>query len=204
MKITDVRIYDIEETITESGLAKSANPEYSLERASSLAFAPVGSGHDCFLKGIIVRHRLQADHSFWMQWQRYHFHDVVTSESKMHCITSMELKWHPFVFSDTRELLSALIKDYNNYENFNEDSGNRILRFVSDDCEIKLTSKQDLFEAIILNCPLGLEITASVVTNYLQLKTIHSQRRPHRMSSWQQYCDWIETLPLQTLITVHK
>lgn len=198
MKISHVRIYDIEDTITESGLAKSSDPEYSLERANRLAFAPVGSGHDSFLKGIIVRHRLQADHSFWMQWQRYHFHDVVTSESKMHCITGMELCYHKFVAKDTKRMISELIKIYNGKTNEIESAT------ILDAYGIDIKNKKDLFESIILNIPLGLELTASVTTNYLQLKTIHSQRRHHKMSSWQQYCDWIETLPLQTLITVHK
>ena len=197
MKITKVRVYDIEETIEESGLP-FGKTNYDLDRANRLSFNEIGYGHDCFLKGIIVRHRIQADHSFWQQWQRYHFQDIVSSESKMHCVTKMELNFHPFVASDTKEVLDTLIGAYNN-------NCLPVVDDVSKIFNIPINTRADLFEAIIMNTPLGLELTASVVTNYLQLKTIYSQRKKHRMSSWQQYCEWIETgLPLSTLITVHK
>ena len=34
------------------------------------------------------------------------------------------------------------------------------------------------------------------MTNYQQLKTIYKQRRNHRLTEWQEFCDWIETLPM--------
>jgi hypothetical protein len=196
MKISNVRIYDIEETIEESGLP-FGKTNYDLDRANRLAFNEIGSGEDCFLKGIIVRHRIQADHSFWQQWQRYHFQDIVSSESKMHCITKMEMVFHPFVTEEISGIFGDLIGAYNN------DSAS-VVNDIGIIYGIPVKTKQDLFEAIIMNSPLGLELTASVITNFLQLKTIYSQRHKHKMSSWQQYCKWIEELPLQTLITVHK
>ena len=181
MKVTNVRVYDLDETITESGLPHSTEPEYSLYRMQRLSATTIGSGHDCALKGIIVRCRLEADHSFWQQWQRYHFQDIVSSNSKMNCITNMELNYHPLVINTTREFLENTINMYNQ----------------SDD-----NKTQELFETIIMNVPLGLMLKAGVVTNYLQLKTIYSQRKHHKMSSWKLFCEWIETLPLsKELIT---
>lgn len=205
MKISHVRIYDIEDTITESGLAKSAEPEYSLERATTLGNAKLGTAHNSYLKGIVVRHRIQADHSFWMQYMRYHFHDspepitdIVCSTSKMHMITNSELVWHHLVSKEAKIIVEELIKIYNGKTNEIESAT------ILDAYGINVKNKAELFEAIIMNCPIGLELKASIITTYLQLKSMYVQRRPHKMSSWQQYCDWIETLPLQTLITVHK
>lgn len=41
-----------------------------------------------------------------------------------------------------------------------------------------------------------------ISTNYLQLKTIYSQRKSHKLKNdWGYFCDFIETLPLSELIT---
>lgn len=45
------------------------------------------------------------------------------------------------------------------------------------------------------NIPMGLEYTARMTTNYLQLKTIYNQRKNHRSKQWQDFCEWIKTLP---------
>ena len=49
-----------------------------------LGQAKAGSGHDCFLKGITVMLDIEAPAYVWQQVQRYHFFDIVSSQSKMH------------------------------------------------------------------------------------------------------------------------
>lgn len=182
MEITNVRVYDIDDSIVESGLAHSSEPVYSEDRAVSLGNAPVASGHDCYLKGIGVRCRITADHSFWLQWMRYHFADIVTSESKMHSITNMELKFHKYVWDYSKSEIEYAIKCYNTFE-------------TTGGIYFDGKNKQEAFEEIIMNCPIGLELTASITTNYLQLKNMYSQRHKHKMSSWRTLCTWIEGLP---------
>src|SRR6056297_3013250 len=48
-------------------------------RLYKLGNAKQGSGHDCALKGIIVRYDINAPAYFWQHWQRYHFSDIVSS-----------------------------------------------------------------------------------------------------------------------------
>ena len=48
---------------------------------------------------------------------------------------------------------------------------------------------------IIYNIPSGFKLTAKMVTNYRQLKTIYDQRKNHRLPEWHGVCKWIETLP---------
>ena len=43
---------------------------------------------------------------------------------------------------------------------------------------------------------MGLELTAAINTNYLQLKNIYHQRKPHRLPEWKYTCQWIADLPL--------
>lgn len=181
MLITNTEVVFLERSIKYSGLPHN-NTNLSYERAERLSKAKTGSGHDCFLKGVVVAYCLQADHSFWLQWQRYHHHDVVSSESKMHSILNMELKWNQFVLEETKSYFECLLDWYKEDPN----------------------KTQDDFEKLIMNCPIGLELKADIRSNYLQLKTIYQQRKSHKMSSWRDFCSWIETLPESWLITGKK
>jgi hypothetical protein len=42
---------------------------------------------------------------------------------------------------------------------------------------------------------MGLELTARITTNYLQLKTIYAQRHNHKLEEWRDFCRFIESLP---------
>lgn len=59
----------------------------------------------------------------------------------------------------------------------------------------------DNYLRLLYNIPSGFELTAGMVTNYQQLKTIYQQRRHHRLKDWQVFCDWCQTLPMSELIT---
>lgn len=201
MLISNVRVYDLEETIKDSGFPMSSTPEYSLDRAKKLASVPSGSGHDCFLKGIVVRYTMQADHSFWLHFLRYHFSDIVSSESKMHSITKMKLHWHSYVSEESKYIATELIRAYNTKDLSLKDT---ILRMYGLSGEVDFNNQSQIFEAIIMNCPIGLELAASVTDNYLQIKTTYYQRKPHKMSSWQYYCNWVESLPNAKELILNK
>ena len=55
--------------------------------------------------------------------------------------------------------------------------------------------KIDNYLRLLYNIPSGIELTAHVVTNYGQLKTIWHQRHNHKLPEWRKFCDWILTLP---------
>jgi hypothetical protein len=59
----------------------------------------------------------------------------------------------------------------------------------------KLVASDDI-ESLIYACPMGLELTARVNTNYMQLRIMYHQRRAHRLGEWHTFCHWIESLPL--------
>jgi hypothetical protein len=48
---------------------------------------------------------------------------------------------------------------------------------------------------LLYSIPSGIELTAQVVTNYGQLKTMWHQRHNHRLPEWREFCDWILSLP---------
>ena len=216
MEIKNVRIYGLEESIIASGYPRmiemyteekfdnkmeelychihevfhTENADKDIKRATNLAQTLQGSGHSCYLKGAIVQYDLTAPEYFWRQFDRYHFHDYISSNSKMYCITKFDIKKMCNKYVDNRiiEILENYISTYNDLINdgFSENQLKKV------------------FQQIISNCPMGLELTARITDNYLQLKSKYIQRRHHKLEEWQYYCDWIETLPMAEKLIIPK
>ena len=184
MEIKNVKVYDLEESIkassypmyvgqTPQGVSFDDLVQKDFSRAHRLGSVPSGSGHDSFLKGIGVNFDVTAPQYWWPQFQRYHFADIVSSQSKMHRLTKMDIddQCNEFVLPESKIVVKDLIATY------------------------QADPTKDNFQMLVSNVPMGLNLTARVATNYLQLKSIHSQRRHHKLSEWQYFCDWIESLP---------
>lgn len=185
-EIKNVAIYGLKESIIRSSYPKNLeivdHNEYELvkgdnRRAEILGNAKPGSGHDCYCKGVVVQFDLKTNQSIWMQAERYTWLNIISSQSKMHRITNMNIKdsCDEMVDDVVIDHVNSLVDDYNK--------------------EDDTTLKAEKFRKIIMNCPMGLELTAGMTTNYLQLKTIYHQRKNHKMSDWKIICDWILSLP---------
>lgn len=187
MKIEEVisnqKIYGLYESISASKYpfavdAGAVNSE-TTNTVKKLAQAPIGSGHDNFLKGIVVQFDLTFTKQAWSELQRYHFIDFVSSQSAMHRITKFDLDQQYIRYADPSvvDLMKDMVDEY------------------------KEDPTEDNWLRIIYSSPAGLKLTARMTTNYQQLKTIYSQRRNHRLPEWQAFCDWVETLPYSHWIT---
>ena len=185
MKINNIEIYGLEESIVASSYPMSRDIKQrgahhsDYDRADKLAGCKSGTGHDCFMKGIIVQADVTAPQYWWLQYQRYHFTDIVSSQSKMHRITIMDTEEHC-----NKYVLAANI-------------GN--LKRIIDIYKKEPTDYN--FQSIIANCPMGLMLIARISTNYLQLKTIYQQRENHKLEEWHIFCNWIENLRCSEWIT---
>ena len=182
VEISNVKVYDLMESVIASRNAmRLAPPQYteeefeaSLKRATALAHAKSGSGHDNWLKGVRVSFDIKYPGYFTPELQRYNFVDIVTSSSKMHRLMQMDMdtSFNEYVTEYSKNQMKELIEDYNReqtYENF--------MRVVS-------------------NCPMGLELFMRCSTNYLQLKTIYKQRKGHKLKAdWGAFLSFIESLP---------
>lgn len=74
-----------------AGNAKSLSLcEATPQSIDSLANAPLGSGHDCFLRGIVVMVDWRVNKIIREQLLRYNFINVVSSQSLMHCFDKMK------------------------------------------------------------------------------------------------------------------
>ena len=187
IKVDNARVYGLEESIVASGYPMQIETfnkdeidliDKDIKRAKHLGNAVPGSGHDCFLKGIIVQFDLQVPEYIWRQLDRYHFIDYISSQSKMHRITKINLDsvCNRYVYDEVKEILKSIIDKY--------------------EAETDTDKKKELFNEIIANTPAGLMLTARMTTNYLQLKSIINQRSNHKMQEWRYLCDWFKTLPM--------
>src|SRR5699024_9395007 len=141
------------------------------------------------LKGIIVQFDLTFSNKAWVELQRYHFIDFVSSQSTMHKITKFDIKQQCNRYVDPRiiDIVQDKINEYNRLNELNETNA-----FSKERQDIM----NELYLEILYNVPSGFQITAGMTTNYQQLKTIYQQRRHHLLPDWKIFCDWCETLPL--------
>lgn len=183
MKVTNVKVYDLEESVIACRNAMRLEPpqytkeefEASLERAKKLCQASKGEVrcHANFRTGIRVSFDIEYPNYISPEMQRYHWFDIVTSSSKMHRLMQMDFDkcYNQYVTQTTINQMKQLIKAYN--ENKTEEN----------------------FMTVLSNCPQGIMLFMRISTNYEQLRTIYLQRKNHKLPEWRLFCEWISTLP---------
>ena len=194
--ITNLKVYDLEETLVASvyamieqyDLDKIRNDVYELEflddennkhykRAMRLTKAPLNSGHVSWAKGVVVNMDITFTNKAWIEFQRYHFVDIITGMSTMHRISKFDLEsnntFNEYVDDTIIHQLIVLQNKYN-----------------------ETKDKEDYLK-LLYSTPSGLLMTNRVTTNYLQLMNMWSQRHNHRLPEWRQFCDeLVDKLPM--------
>lgn len=183
MRVDHVNIFGLDESVRGAKFPMSVDTD-SLncevtKGIDALGRGEIGSGHDNFLNGIIVQFDLTCTNKMWVEMERYHFIDFVSSQSTMHRISKMNLDecFNKYVTEDVLEVCVRLQAEYL----FDPSIENYLL--------------------LLYNIPSGMELTARMTTNYRQLKTIYRQRKDHRLPEWREFCRWLETLPHSEWIT---
>lgn len=191
--VSDCHVYDLDESVRASKypMAVDHNKTNSeiTDRTKSLGRTGMGEGHDNFLSGIVVNFDLTITNKMWVEAERYHFFQIVSSQSTMHRISKIGENRNNFdshVDTRTLSILNEKIAEYNRLCGLS----------TSDDLNIRQEREELLKEAyldILMNVPAGLKLTARISTNYRQLKTIYYQRKNHRLPEWRKFCNWMET-----------
>ena len=185
--VHNAKVYGLDESIRRAKFPMSVDTDaISTELTKgikSLAQSNRGEGHDQWLTGVIVQFDLTFSNKGWVEAERYHFLDFVSSQSTMHRITRFDFDraYNEYVDSRIVEIMKEKVEQYNSIED-------------SDD-------KKRAYLEILYSNPAGFELTAGMTTNYRQLKTIYHQRKNHRLPEWRELCEWIKTLPKSELIT---
>lgn len=186
MKVSNWNVYNLENAIRASKYPMSAdvdklNSEIT-DTVKKLGSQPRGSAHDNFLHGILVSFDLTCSNKMWVEFERYHFADIVSGQSTMHRAPRLLEKESPF----------------NEYKEspFNEYVDDMILHRLKQLLVVYDKDKTpENYLKLLYNIPSGIELTDHIVTNYGQLKTMWYQRHDHRLPEWRAFCDWILTLP---------
>lgn len=176
------------------------------KRLSTLGGSKPASGHNCFAKGITVQFDLSMSQAMSQQMKRYHFIDIVSSTSTMHRITKMNIRkqCNSYVASPVISMLNHLVDFYNGFDSLDDEAVELMFADMFQLYGLELSSKKEVFYAIVYNIPSGLNLTARWTANYLQLITIYNQRKHHKLDEWREFCDWIESLPLFKDVFLNK
>lgn len=180
LEVSNIEVYDLRQSVISCrNSMRTETPDYSddefeksFERAKKLA--PLDGGHNNFLCGIRVSFDLKYPNYISPELQRYHFLDIVNSQSKMHKIMHMNFDkcCNKYVNEQTINNMKSLISEYNTNQCYTN------------------------FMRVISNCPQGIELFMRCSTNYLQLRNIYKQRKSHKLKEdWGAFCNFIEKLP---------
>lgn len=158
-----------------------------LARSTKLGSADRGSGHDNFLSGIVVQFDVKYPQYWSMEFQRYHFAQIVSSQSKMHrlCLAATKDEFdgmfNKYVDREMIDRVRSYVDAYNACPAHGDWQG---------------YDKHYWFMKALSNLPMGYEMWMTVTTNYLQLRTIYAQRKNHKLrEDWGAFCKMIEELP---------
>jgi hypothetical protein len=184
MELKNIRVYNLKEAIRASKFPMAADISKCTgeitNTVKSLGSQPRGSAHDNFLHGIVVSYDLTCSNKMWVEFERYHFANIVSGQSTMHCVSKLadnEDVFNPYITDNTKQHVNELLNKYN-------ESG----------------SSLD-YLTLLYNIPSGIELTDHIVTNYGQLKTMYQQRHNHRLPEWKKFCSRIIELPYFQLLT---
>lgn len=180
--IRNVKVYGLEDSIKASKYPMSVDIDKCTYEVTPtvqrLAHCKTGTGHDQFLTGIIVQFDLTFSIKAWVEAERYHFLDFVSSQSTMHRIAQFDVEeqCNEYVHAGTISVVKGLLDCY------------------------KDDPTPENYLRLLYNIPVGFKLTARMTTNYRQLKTIYQQRKNHRLPEWRSFCKWIESLKYADLI----
>ena len=195
--ITNVKVYDLEESLVASGYAMinqydestvktqaeviraeqfygTLEDDKHYKRALKLTKAPLNSGHVSWAKGVVVNMDITFTNKAWIEFQRYHFADIITGQSCMHRISKFNLNdvFNEYVDPHIIIHLKAIQKEY-----------------------IDNPTPENYLK-LLYSTPSGILMTGRVTTNYLQLMNIYQQRHNHRLPEWRQFTQELLELPM--------
>jgi hypothetical protein len=194
LTITHTQVYNLERAVVASGLPMSigspdmdrAPTEADWARARKLG--RLGGAHAAYLRGVTVVAHLRYPAHWALQFARYHFAEVVSSQSKMHRLARMSIAEQVAgtdVIPEVAAIIERLRVEYNNAA---QSLGG-------------VVEARAAWHRLIDNCPMGLLLEMDIATNYAQLLTIYRQRAGHKLEEWAAFLGWIEGLPRFTELT---
>ena len=148
-------------------------------RGKALGLVKPGSGHNSMFKGVTFNMVIDFPLYWLKEYQRYHFTDIISSQSTMHKILEFNLD---DMFTDEVDPRAIeIIKDLKEQYNLEQDKD----------------KKKAIWRRLINTLPDGFHMSMGITMNYLQAISIYEQRKNHKLKQeWGVLCQWFEDLPL--------
>lgn len=140
--------------------------------------------HDAWLKGILTTFDMKGNGVFMPEFQRYHFAEIIMSQSTMHSMEKFMSGEHlPFTKYVDPRIIEIVKEKYNTWHQAKENN----------------LSKQKVYEAfeqLVHSLPRGFELWCTINSNFLQLKTIVIQRAKHKnQEDWGAFVEACYSMP---------
>ena len=143
-------------------------------RGKALGLVKPGSGHNSMFKGVTFNMVIDFPLYWLKEYQRYHFTDIISSQSTMHKILEFNLD---DMFTDEVDPRAIeIIKDLKEQYNLEQDKD----------------KKKVIWRRLINTLPDGFHMSMGITMNYLQAISIVGQRKNHKLSEW--YDDFVPFL----------
>ena len=155
------------------------------DHALAMKLSKVGGSHGKFLRQIEVWVDINAPLYWWKEMDQYKF-IVTNSESTMHTIQRKEFTPELFSLDEIPEDAGFII----------EHDGIEFLRkkFLE-------TKDKRYWKLLIQLLPSGWMQKRTTKLNYQTIKGAYHDRKGHRLSEWEDFRKWAESLPYSELIT---
>lgn len=162
-----------------------------------------GSEHRKFLRQIIVSVDITAPLYWWKEFDTYKVGTTANSTSTMHKITSKPITLDCFEIDDYCSDIS--VKKVNQFEVvdpkfvahwYMDMFVENLIEKLEDLRQSYIETKdKSYWKELIRWLPESWLQTRTVTMNYENLLSMYRQRENHKLTEWNSFCKWIETLP---------
>jgi len=156
----------------------------------SLRLQKAGPEHCKHLRMVMVWANITAPRYWWMEFDTYRAGIEKVSCSTMHKLMSRPLSVDDF---ERDELFDETFKEQV------VDSINRCITAYKEEKSPDI--KAGIFRGVVQFLPQSYLQKRTVMMSYAALRNIYRQREGHKLKEWQQFREWVESLPESWMIT---
>ena len=159
------------------------------DRELSLKLQKAGAEHCKHLRMIMVWADITAPRYWWNEFDTYRIGVEKVSCSTMHKLMARPLTVDDFEHdAPTDKVLQALVDHMNGLMKYYQKQDDPV-------------QKQLTWKKIIQMLPQSYIQKRTVMMSYAALRNIYRQREGHKLSEWEVFRDWVESLPESWMVT---
>ena len=168
------------------------------DRDLMMRLSEAGTDHRKFMRMMPVYVQITAPLYWWKEFDTYKVGTVANSCSTMHKIQGKEFTLDDFSCEHLNRIGSSSLWDAVDILNTA-----RTLYLNGGDYKGEHYDPKDkqVWWQMIQLLPSSYNQTRNVMMNYEVLANVYNSRKNHKLNEWVEFCNWIETLPYQELIT---